>query len=388
MHNFSGYFAIVALLLVGLLLAVGCGGADEEEAPLWEFSEPPVEEIEPTPQECADGEVFNPITEECNPLSCTLVDVRGRTCRPDGGDLGAVQAELTGQSCNGPYSAAITTDDEGYFEFSDVPHGSYELRLKAGLFERVIAVEVDEGGDVFVDAVDEELCFVGDEVKIAVFEDAFDDVGSQLDEMGLDYDTFPLFAVGSNNNVGLDTLADIDELLRYDVVLFECGQQWIQRIRDPTAAPTATIFSNLQDFVAAGNHLVVTDMAYELGAIPFPDMMTMYGAADSSSLPSVGGSQAVSADVVSAALLEHLGTSTLEINYALGSWVVAVDAGPSSVVHLRSDVDINTGSVDDAPLLITYEDSSGGTVTYKSFHNDATDDGESKAVMDFMLFHQ
>ncbi len=430
MNNLGCPYYLYVLILSILLVAAGCGGESTDGGSGWDFGEDETDceedqiydpntsscvddisspqcdddeiydadigECVPDggdndrvgPDDCEDDEVYDPDTEQCVDAPCGVVTITARTCKPDGDDLGEVALEIEGQGCDGPFSLSTTSGDDGELEIIDIPHGNYEITMTKGLFERQFELHVNALGiDTDVD-LDELFCFAGDEVDIAVFEGAYDDAAGLLDSMDVAHD---LIARTSSSSEMLTFLEDGEALNEYDLIIIECGVLWNSVLGGSSSGAepgdAEVVIANLQDFVGSGNHLITADFAYRFFEMPFPEAAS-FGEDEDSSSPR-GSVQSIMAEVVTDALSAFLGESTIGINYGEAAWYLPVDVGPDSVVHLKGGVETTDSEIlDDMPLLVTHHDPSGGTATYQSFHSDSADDGESKLMMEFFLFHQ
>jgi hypothetical protein len=171
-----------------------------------------------------------------------------------------------------PGSFAMSASD-GTFEIAtEVPVGDVWVVVQKGQFRRVRKVEVEEaGGELELDD-DDALTLPGrsapskgdDVPKMVVLKDSmdFDKIDSSLKKLGItEFDM--------RNDRSL--LEDFDELMKYHVVFIPCGSDNDSHVTSESAK------TNLQNFVAAGGKLYVTDWSYEFVRQPFPGYVSWEG---------------------------------------------------------------------------------------------------------------
>ena len=313
---------------------------------------------------------------------CGTGRVEGLACTPDGNTLSSASITLSGTDCEGnAFSLETTSDSAGYYTFEDVPAGNQELVVTSGSFSgtRIVQVHPDQTTDLRDEA--EKVCVAGDSARIAVIQGTWDDVGSLLDSMDIEYDI-----VGSDQLSGTYTsndarnfLTDYNAMTEYDIIFIECGN-----LHDRISGSMAQIRSNLQFFVHNhGGSLYASDYAYQFIEEPFPDAVNFLGKEG-------GEDQTVMARVVSTPMLSLLGSSQAEIYFNLDHWVVMASAGPDSVVHFEGDPQLMNGTThNNAPFLVSFSPpSSSGQAIFTSFHNSAQDgmEGDMEEILRFLIF--
>ncbi len=399
-------------------------------------------------QECADGQTYNPIQEECvaddgssdggsddggddeggsddgnggddggddNGGSdsddesdvptgeCGPGAIEGQTCRPDGQILAGADLTLTGVDCEDdePFEMTTEADDQGYYSFYDVPAGDHTLTVESGSFsnEEPVTVVADQTTDLLSDAA--KICLEGSSTPIAVISGTYDDVGSLLDGLDIEYDE-----IGDDGGISLDdfgdflddlfgggldgSVEDADEFLRdqaqmmtYDIIFIECGSLWDQL---EASGDMAAIEDNLRAFVEAGNSVYVSDLAQPFIQKSIPEAVDFYRDGDGTSGPREGTSgQDVTADVLTAEMETLLGSDTTTISYDSPGWAVAEDGGIDSTVHFQGDVATNDGEVEDSALMVIHEAGDGNAI-FTSFHNSDQATGEMEEILEFMIF--
>lgn len=428
-------------LLAVLVLAVATGCSDDV--------------VSGSSADCPDGETYNPIEEQCvvddtadgpggntdpggnsdpdggddsngddtsggddngegddTVDECGLGAIDGQSCRPDGAILAGADLTLNGVDCEDgqPFEMTTTADQDGLYHFDDVPAGTHELTIESGSFVNTQPVAVNKGQttDLVSDAA--KICVGGTQVPIAILEGSYDNVGSLLDNMEIDYDV-----VGSDGGVSFDDLMDFDDLLGgdddaveflgdldamldYDILFIECGTLWDQLGQDDfdfgdffggggSSVDIDDIKDNIRDYVEAGNSLYVSDMAQPFVQKAIPEAAEFYQESSGIDGPRVGSSQDVTADVISTEMENLLGADTTDISYNLGGWAVVDNPGVDTTVHFQSDVEVSEDDmVADSPLMISHEAAGGGAVIYTSFHNSAQLTGDMEEILEYMIF--
>ena len=333
------------------------------ECPVGDSYNPDTEECEndPTvndPQDnCDDGYEWDTDFEECvEQAECGPGEILGQTCRPDGGIMPGAEVSIEGIDCDGfSFNESTTADSDGFYDFSDIPAGQHEITIVSGSFELVdnVLVRNDQTTDLTSESA--KLCLDGTEVNIAVIPGIFDDIGSLLDGMQIDYDSV------TNSLVN-----DLNAMRDYDIIFAECSASL------PAGNDAA---ANVRRYVEEGNSLYASDLADNYIKDTLPGAMNFYS-----------GSVATgtyTADVVSPEMLDLLGTDTIDIELNSAGWSLVESLGPASEAHFRADA----GSVDDAPLMSTYDDPiGGGRAIFTSFHNSAQATGDMQDILEFMIF--
>ncbi len=371
--------------------------------------------------DCPDGYEYNPITQDCRLLgtgdggtgdggtgdggtgdggtgdgTCGEGAIVGQACTPDGSVLSQAQVTLTGVDCDGDeFTMEINADNDGMYELDSVPAGDHTMVISAGSFSATDVIRVHANDTTDLAADENKLCVGGGDVNIAVLQGLWDDVGTLLQSMEIDYEVrgndgagHPL--TGPSDSQGLEDsqifLSNLTAVMEYDIIFIECGLLFDRF--GGNVMPQA--INNLQAFVEAGKSLYVSDYAHPFVKDAFPDAVTFYNEGDGHGGARAGQeSQTITAEVISPQMVTLLGSSTAELFFNLDHWTVAEAAGPNTQVHFQGTAALQAGgSVSDAPLMVSYDDPSGGTVIYTSFHNSAQDgmDGDMEEVLRFMIF--
>ena len=222
--------------------------------------------------------------------------------------------------------------------------------------------------------------------RFAVTHPAWDDIGAILDTMGFDY--FELF--GEYNRLENKDFIDV-----FDAIFINCAG-------DVDYTFTTAISDTVKQWVSEGNGLYASDYAYTYVNQIFPGYINF--PAD----PKVGNIQTITADVTDGGLASYIGSSSLEIVYDLGAWVVIDSVGAGTNVLLTGDIETseydevssNTLSVDrtllsepkasekrlreDSILAASFMHGAG-TVVYTTFHNEANISGDIQKFLEYAV---
>ena len=324
-------------------------------------------------------------------FGCGVGDLVVNSCAPDGTTLGGVEITLEGTDCDGdPFVETILTPNDGQFQFGDMPEGSYELTMSSGSFESVAQVEVIPGETT---DLGNSVCFDSDAADIAILEGQYDEITELLDDRGLDYDVVgsdgPL---GDGNEDAAQFLADIDAMNAYDILLIECGRLWADLEGalfdfNGDSWDIEKAEANIREFVESGNRLMVTDHAQPFVQKTIPEAVEFYQDIAGTSAPRAGQAGEYTADVVDSDMEDALGKTTVELSFDMAGFTIAEDGGgANSTVQFRADVPTDSETVDDAALMVTYDDASGGAAIFSSFHTTQSSGVDNELILNTILF--
>lgn len=330
---------------------------------------------------------------------CGYGEILGQSCRPDGAPLAGAEVTLSGEHCEDGSSFEMTTqaDGDGYYEFDEVPAGNHHLTIESGSFSNVqpVGVQKDETTDLTTQTG--KICVDGGDVSIAVLGGTYDDVGSLLEGMDVDYDV-----VGSDMGGGFDDLfggdgdedaeeflSDLDEMLSYDILFIECGTLWDELSGGSAfggGSDMTEIRANIRSYVEAGNSLYASDWAQPFIQEALPETVDFYNENLGTDGPREGATQTVDADVISSDMQGLLSSNTTEIDLSSPGWAVARDGGDGATVHFQADVQLQDGGqLNDSALMVTHEETAGAAI-FTAFHNSAQATGEMEEILEFMIF--
>ena len=387
---------LIALLTASLALSFFTACGEEVEA---ENQSPNQNQVDPenqsqnqTESECPAGQRLNPFTGACvdeeefevpeenqnqpeenqnqgenqPQLECGPGSLIGQACATDGNRLPAATVQLVGVDCEGiPFERVTETDGNGTFFFSDVPSGSHELRVVSGSFESERPVDIFAGEETSLMSDAEKVCLDGD-VNIMIFQSTWDDIGSLLDNLELDYTSL------NDNTAIANLLSDPAALNEYDIIFVECSRGW-----GSLSGDTETMAANLRAFVENGGSLYGADLALSYITAAFPEVATY---------PSVSyGGNTVNADVVSSAMQSLLQSNTVSISFNTELRGIS-NLNPGAVIHFTAGSSPPSSFQANTPLMISYPVPGGGTVISSAFHNRPGATPEITEIMSFMVF--
>jgi hypothetical protein len=304
----------------------------------------------------AEPEVVVPPPDE--PADVPLGSVTGQVCAPGTNDwvAGAVATIVhdLGESTD-------VTDGEGRFLLTGVPEGHHTVDVVKGSFTASFGVNVtpDETAEI---ALEECIGLEQDDVTIAVVTGLYDDIGTLLDYLDLQYDVFDGVDPG---NEAVDLLRDPALLATYDIVFFNCGMtfEWTTW-QDEVGA-------NVAEYVRNGGSVYASDWAYYVVEAAYPDDFEFVN--DDAVLGDafVGVADSVVATVIDPAMADLLGSTSADLNFDLDAWVPM--SGTRAEVLLEGEFEIYKGlfstTTKSGPLATRLHDGDG-EILYTSFHNE------------------
>ncbi len=328
-------------------------------------------------QECEEDEVWDEEEGECVPdlpAECGPGHLIGSACRPDGANLGGAHVKIEGVDCEGDYfSMETVADGEGDYSFNDIPSGTHELTITSGSFEGVEEVDIYKGLTQDLTSDSAKICLQGESVNVAVIQGSFDNIRELLTGMGIPHNVY------STNNENAQLLGDLSNLLYYDIVFAECGSTWSSLASNPFNYDIGDMEQNIRTFIEMGNSFYASDWASQYAEIPFGDAFTFH----SSRAPA----QTIPADVLTDDMQTLLGSTTTEVIFNASGVHVVEEVGPATEVQFEGLTELNGGATQVLPLMSIYYDFvGGGRVVYTSFHNSAQATGDMHDILEFMIF--
>ncbi len=317
-----------------------------------------------------------------NPDTCGTPtgNVQGRVCTPSG-DHWVVGATVTVSytDCNGqPHTLLTQTDAEGYFILTGVPVGTHTVTVEKGPYRAQHQVVVTEGQTTTIPLGD--FCF-DQSTQIAVISGQYDQIGRVLDDLGFVYDGYDGYP---ENNGTRQLLGDLARMNEYDVIFMNCGST-IRGVFDDPATREA-IRSNIEEYVASGGHIYMSDWEYGYAELAFTDKIDFSGD-DNARFDVLSGAAGYrGASVTDAELEAVLGEDRVTLNFDYPAWAVVEGVSADVRVYLRGDVELLRGGIKrDVPVLMAFEHGEG-SVIYTSYHihqNDAINDIFTFTVLGF-----
>ena len=230
--------------------------------------------------------------------------------------------------------------------------------------------------------------------EIAVITGDFDHMSESLDRMLLPYTEYEGFICCASYDSTVDPDANTlkaeglltgesaeqaREIFIYDAVFMNSGSRgWgafeyngvgedDHFLKDPIA------LQNLEDFVNQGGSLILTDWTYDLIEALWPEKVTFYGGEEESDAAQVGLLGTVEAQIADPVLAAKLGQDTVNMAFNFSNWSVIESVAEDVDVYLTGDVNYRisasegTGTLNEIPLLISF-DQGAGQVVFASFH--------------------
>ncbi|HMR79377.1 MAG TPA: hypothetical protein PKD61_29925 [Polyangiaceae bacterium] len=229
------------------------------------------------------------------------------------------------------------TKPDGTFDLGAYTTGTQSLVVQKGQFRRIRNIDVTPG-DVSVPIELTTLpkktdVAAGDNIpKMAVVQGAWDALEVTLAKLGLGELEPGFLGIGSQLKAGSAAftmvtnrnafLSNPAELAKYHVVFIPCHNNGGGASCDDTTSGDATIQKNLQDFVAAGGKLYVTDYSYDYLAQPFPGYVDWIGQTSQIGSACQGDSYNAAATIKDPSMqswLAALGVSAFEVE---DSWTI------------------------------------------------------------------
>lgn len=358
------------------------------------------------------GTVEDMDTPDLPPQACGTGTLIGKACSPDGDVLAAADVTVTGVDCatGQPFELTGRTDGAGGFQVDNVPSGQHTLTIATGSFSGSSQFFVRAGQTTDLTAAADKLCLDAAAVKIAVIGGAYDHVEGIISDLNLTYDMKG--DDGAQLQATRTFLQDPAAMAAYDIIFINCGDLWntLAPLFGIGTDPRPAIANNLRNFVNQGGSVYVADWAAPWAETAFPEIMDMVGDDTNVNDARVGfAPQTIMADVLSTELQAVLNSQTATIEFPHmpptvinNNWAVLAGADPTAVVHLSGDAALcgpsaggfsdpcpaGGGTQADAPLLLTWKATSGGTVTYTSFHNERQGgvNQDMSKILRFLIF--
>lgn len=314
-----------------------------------------------------------------SPFSCGTNEVgpgngrvEGRVCAPDG-TTWLAGAQVYIELPNGDRISS-STDGEGRWALEGVPPGTWDVHVVAGSFESIVVVTVDEDETAVV--LSDSDCAIDQDVKIAVVEGSWDDVRTVLLDVGIEEGIITDFSYGW----AYELLGDPTYLATFDIVMINCGADEYDYVGD------ATLQQNLIDYVEAGGSLYVSDLAYDVVELAFPDALDFYGDDAWQDSAEVGEMMELMGTIVDPSLSSALGTTQIDVNYPLPSWAIIEDEGAGTRVYIRGEGQTMDGAyLSDVAHTVSFQRGQG-KVVFSSFHQEPGINVLQERVLHLLVF--
>ena len=327
----------------------------------------------------------------CEP--CAMGAVTGRVCAPsEDVFVNDAVVVIAGTGCDGlPFRLETHSAADGSWSFAAVPCGSHVVTVTKGSFERLFQVAVASGHTTDLSGVGTKQCFQSAGTPIAVLAGSWDNIGSLLLQLGLDFDRFTEDGAGDGDIVTL--LGDPSELANYEILFVNCGaiHGWMPQEH-------AAVMQNVKDWVLAGGSLYMSDYAWTYGEWAFPDAIefqqsdSVYDMYTANSPQLIPGDVTVTATIVDGAMAAYLGKTTMTVTFDQGPQIAPEAAGTGTFAHVVATFGSLVGlgtpfDGADVPLVLSYVPGPGaGRVVYTNFHNDAQATSDMLTLLHYLVF--
>ena len=287
--------------------------------------------------------------------------------------LGVGGAEVTADYFDGEPAGSWVTDGEGWFELDEsldlVGHEGITFEARRGRYAvefELVSVDID--AESMADWGP--FCVDPEAARRAVVESSHDVADQTLDSMNfpatrMDYST------GDNDTDYVTTLRFPNLLAEYDVMVFPSGMDegWYEFADE--------VIPNLQDWVADGGSLYVSDQAYTLVELLDPDAIDFAGDDDEWKAALVGNHGEMPGRVVDPVLADAL-DGVPEPLFTMGS----PDEGWAMIDGVRDDLQVMAEAQTGMPLTVIWTPfEGGGQVVFSSLANLGSPNGETWRVL-------
>ncbi len=330
---------------------------------------------------CSDNEQCNVaigLCEEDGETLCGPGTIVGETCTADDGVLPGANVVVEGYDCDGvSFRRETTADNDGAYEFENIPSGTHQLTISSGSFEVADDVSVQAGEVTDRKSVGHKLCFLGTEVDIAVATGTYDDIVEILTNMNIEFDVI------SDNYT---FFSDLDQMQQYDIIFVECGTNTLGLGTAGFDTDSDEIAYNIRRYVETGRSLYASDHAQPFVQFTLPDAFHFYNG-ETLSGPRIGNAGNAQAEVLSDEMFLVLESHTVDINFNMDVWAVVESVGPATDPQFRADAETSAGVLEDLILMGIYDDPIGnGRAIFTSFHNNAQATDDMEDILEFMIF--
>jgi hypothetical protein len=237
-----------------------------------------------------------------------------------------------------------------------------------------------------------------DGVKYLVVNGSYDKIQNVLDRMELPNVTL-VEGVPPDPTTpwAAQTFGDYAALNEYDAVFVNCGVSEAEFL----GTPDPVVAANLRQYVQQGGSLYVSDQAYDLVELVWPDRIDFLFGDDESSAAEAGVDGLHTLEVAEPGLRDFVGQDNIDVDFNFGYYAIMQEVAPGTTVYLRGDIPYHvndtTEIMQDAPVTVGFSDGEpgvGGRVVLTTFHqeNDAVTgeaevlDGPEDAVLRYLIF--
>jgi hypothetical protein len=278
-----------------------------------------------------------------------------------------------------------TTDEEGRWTLEVAGGRTYTVYVQAGNdVIQQLEVEVDGGAEL---TLEEGTCFEGIQAQIAIVTGDWDDLATIFPEVGVSDWTIVNGQSGSLEL--LDFLTDPAALVEYDAVFLDGGLQeygvFYGDVDDPNVL---AVQETLRSSARGGGILFASDWSYDVAERLWPDRMDFLGDDTVADDAQKGEPGLIPADVLDLQMAKIAGVAQVDIQYDLPVWPVIESVADDVMVHMVGHAKYRTGfdvqSLEDSPLLVSFEEGNG-RVVFSTYRIAVNDDPTLRAALRVLL---
>jgi hypothetical protein len=341
------------------------------------------------------------------PGTCQTGGIMGRLCVPDeSATLGGAEISLAALDCFGNVQTFSTqAASNGHFAIAGLPAGTHTVTVTHPDWSGTFQVTVVPGEIIFVGIEDPSapLCSTPGTPRLAVIKGEYDQVQQVLNGLDLDYD---LFESQGNPSPAGTFLSDLQQMMQYDVILFNCGRMERDFMKasitytNPSDPLTRVIsfnyeantYANLRDFVLHGGNIYASDWAWPIAEGLNPEVIDFHGDESNAAQVNIGSEKTVVSDIMDEPLQMYMASQDLLIDFNLQGYAV-IDGTSNARVYVQGDVPVfvqgsaGTETLEDRPLLVGFRPfPDGGVVLYTTFHYHAQPSGQMIQLLRYLIF--
>lgn len=340
---------------------------------------------------------------ECAPPDPSVTGfIYGRICTEDEQGLAGVRVYLT--SPIDGYTFEDQTAEDGSFKIAGIPAPrTVQVRAeRAGFSATWNDVQVFPSADVPdgtpVDTAVSAGCsqLVPDSgVKYLVVDGTYDKIQNVLERMDLANVTV-VDGISVTEPWAASVFGDYQALNQYDAVFVNCGVSETEFL----GAPDPVVAANLRQYVQQGGSLYISDQAYDIVELVWPERVDFLFADSEPSAAELGADGSYTLEVAEPGLASFVGADEITIDFSFGYFALINEVAPGTTVYLRGDVryHVNGGieTLENTPVTVGFTDGApgvGGRVIFSTFHQETDLDGESEvldgpedAVLRYLVF--
>lgn len=296
--------------------------------------------------------------------SCPSGDVEGYACAPSfTAIVSSARATLTYIDCDAnPQIVSTTSDVAGYFSFTNIPAGNWNLVVEKGPYKRnaFAPVTANQTTTLPMGAT----CFNPAETSIAVVSGSDDAFQNTITDLGFLYELFD----GENESwEGWNFLLDAQRVVDYDITIINAGFHPEAGFGD-YMGDVAAIGQNLNSYANQGGYIYASDWAYYAVEAAFSAQIDFKGDDLTAGDVFAGSGVDHTVNVLDPELAGYLGQSSVTLDMDHPSWAVMESAGPNTRTYLKGDALLDSGgTVPNAPFMVSFPHGSG-SILYTSYH--------------------